>query len=149
MSLFQCLSPHAIIKYSKPAHTETPSGLRGWFRGCAPETPKEEHRMTDAKRTKSIKIRVTDEELSELRERCPAGELAPWLRELGLGQKRPRRAERVDPALLRQLAGVGNLLNQIARRINSGQWSYGDRVEILAALWHIEKRLQDININAG
>lgn len=105
--------------------------------------------MTDAKRTKSIKIRVTDEELSKLRERCPAGELAPWLRELGLGQKRPRRAERVDPALLRQLAGVGNLLNQIARRINSGQWSYGDRVEILAALWHIEKRLQDININAG
>ncbi|MBJ3039118.1 plasmid mobilization relaxosome protein MobC, partial [Salmonella enterica subsp. enterica serovar Stanley] len=56
--------------------------------------------MTDAKRTKSIKIRVTDEELSELRERCPAGELAPWLRELGLGQKRPRRAELVDPALL-------------------------------------------------
>ncbi|SIY93997.1 mobilization protein MobC [Shigella sonnei] len=105
--------------------------------------------MTDAKRTKSIKIRVTDDELAALRERCPAGELAPWLRDLGLGQKRPRRAERVDPALLRQLAGAGNLLNQIARRIHTGQWSYGDRVEILAALRHIEQRLAEINANAG
>lgn len=96
---------------------------------------------TAPKRTKSIKIRVTDAELVKLRERCP-GELAVWLRELGLGQPRPRIAEHIDPALLRQLAGAGNLLNQIARRLNAGAVS--DRVEMLAALRHIEQRLHDI-----
>ncbi|WP_411908158.1 MobC family plasmid mobilization relaxosome protein, partial [Escherichia coli] len=32
------------------------------------------------------------------------------------------------PPLLRQFASVGNNLNQIARKINSGQWSGHDRV---------------------
>ncbi|MGK3550298.1 Rop family plasmid primer RNA-binding protein, partial [Escherichia coli] len=32
------------------------------------------------------------------------------------------------PPLLRQLAAIGNNLNQTARKVNSGQWSSGDRV---------------------
>ena len=39
---------------------------------------------------------------------------------------RPARSLRlpsIDPVLLRQLAGMGNNLNQIARKINGGQWS--------------------------
>jgi len=100
--------------------------------------------MTSEKRTQSIKIRVTAAELSALRERCPRRALAPWLRSLGLGERKPRRVPKVDPALLRQLAGAGNLLNQIARKLNSGQWSAGDRIELLTALQRIEERLQEV-----
>jgi hypothetical protein len=31
-----------------------------------------------------------------------------------------RKASSISPALLRQLAGMGNNLNQIARRVNAG-----------------------------
>lgn len=105
--------------------------------------------MSAEHRTKSIKIRVTADEMAALRERCPQNSLAPWLRGLGLGERKPRRVPRVDPALLRQLAGAGNLLNQIARKLNSGQWSAGDRIEVLAALSRIEQRLEEINRDAG
>uniref|UniRef100_UPI001D0D916F MobC family plasmid mobilization relaxosome protein n=1 Tax=Raoultella ornithinolytica TaxID=54291 RepID=UPI001D0D916F len=36
--------------------------------------------------------------------------------------------------LLRQLAGMGNNLNQIARRVNSGEWGPLDRLRIIAEL---------------
>ncbi|MDA4775531.1 MobC family plasmid mobilization relaxosome protein, partial [Enterobacter hormaechei] len=48
---------------------------------------------------------------------------------------RPARSSRlpsIDPVLLRQLAGMGNNLNQIARKINGGQWSGADRVQVVA-----------------
>lgn len=105
--------------------------------------------MTEEKRTKSIKIRVTADELAALRERCPQGSLAPWLRDLGLGERRPRRVPAVDPALLRQLAGAGNLLNQIARKLNRGEWGVGDRIELLAALQRIEQQLAEVRRDAG
>ncbi len=38
------------------------------------------------------------------------------------------------PPLLRQLAAIGNNLNQTARKVNSGQWSSGDRVQVVAVL---------------
>lgn len=72
------------------------------------------------KRTKEIKIRLTDQEHEQLLDRCENTYLAEWLRELGLGRcatKRKKTPE-VDPALLRQVAGIGNNLNQIARRLN-------------------------------
>ncbi|MDI5507878.1 Ig-like domain-containing protein, partial [Salmonella enterica subsp. enterica serovar Derby] len=40
----------------------------------------------------------------------------------------------ISPALLRQLAGMGNNLNQIARQVNAGGGSGHDRVQIVAAL---------------
>lgn len=46
------------------------------------------------------------------------------------------------PELLRQLAGMGNNLNQIARRLNSGEWSAHDRVQVVAALMALERELQ-------
>ena len=105
--------------------------------------------MKEAKRIKSIKIRVTDDELLALRERCGNASLAPWLRDLGLGVRKPRRVPSVDPALLRQLAGAGNLLNQIARKLNRGEWGAGDRIEIQAALRHIEQRLSEVRRDAS
>jgi len=93
----------------------------------------------DDYRTRTVKVRVTNTELTALRERCPRGSLAPWLRQLGLGQPAPaRQPEPADPALLRQLAGIGNNLNQIARRLNTGELSAADRVELLATLRGIE-----------
>lgn len=106
--------------------------------------------MSAEHRTKSIKIRVTADEMAALRERCPRGSLAPWLRDLGLGERKPRRTvPPVDPELLRQLAGAGNLLNQIARKLNSGEWGAGDRIELLRALQRIEQHLAEVRRNAS
>lgn len=124
--------------------------------GKPPNTPEKHylaqigvHNISEEKRTKSIKIRVTLNELEALRDRCPQNSLAPWLRDLGLGKRKLRRIPRADPALLRQLAGAGNLLNQIARKLNNGQWNTRDRIEVLTALMKIEKYLQEIDRNAG
>ena len=48
------------------------------------------------------------------------------------------------PPLLRQFASVGNNLNQIARKINSGQWSGHDRVHVMAALMAIGRELSEL-----
>ena len=83
------------------------------------------------KRIRSIKIRVSDAELERLREICPKAQLAEWMREQCLGVVQPQRrtpAPTVDPALLRQLAGMGNNLNQIARHLNEGQRGDGERI---------------------
>ena len=102
--------------------------------------------MTDVKRDKVIKVRCTLEEYDALRSRCPKARLAEWMREHCLTPDGKRRQARhvppsVDPALLRQLTGIGNNLNQIARRINSGQWSGLDRVHVISALSAIEREL--------
>ncbi len=47
-----------------------------------------------------------------------------------------------SPALLRQLAGMGNNLNQIARRVNAGGGTGHDRVQIVAALMAIDAGLE-------
>ncbi|MBN0531038.1 MobC family plasmid mobilization relaxosome protein, partial [Pseudomonas aeruginosa] len=39
------------------------------------------------------------------------------------------------------LAAIGNNLNQTARKVNSGQWSSGDRVQVVAAMMAIEREL--------
>ncbi|EFT1145670.1 MobC family plasmid mobilization relaxosome protein, partial [Escherichia coli] len=46
--------------------------------------------------------------------------------------------------LLRQLAAIGNNLNQTARKVNSGQWSSGDRVQVVVALMAIERELRSL-----
>jgi hypothetical protein len=48
----------------------------------------------------------------------------------------------ISPALLRQLAGMGNNLNQIARRVNAGGGTGHDRVQIVAALMAIDAGLE-------
>jgi hypothetical protein len=94
-------------------------------------------------RTKVIKIRATDAEYAELEKRSPKPRLAEWMRELCLGAKIPRAntVPSVDPRLLRQLAGIGNNLNQIARAINSQEWKPVDRIQVISALSGIEREL--------
>jgi len=96
------------------------------------------------KRTKMLTLWVTEDEHRRLLERCDGKQLAAWMRQTCLDE-RPARSGKLPtlaPVLLRQLAGMGNNLNQIARKINAGQWSGHDRVQVVAALMAIDAALE-------
>ncbi len=94
------------------------------------------------KRTKVVKIRVRETELAELRLRSDRPQLAEWLRDIGLGQKQRRPVPVADPALLRQLAAIGNNLNQLARWCNSRKPI--EAVEVAAALVAIGREMEGL-----
>ena len=95
------------------------------------------------KREKIIKIRATESEYKDLVTRCPKPRLAEWMREHCLGAKVPKAnaVPNIDPALLRQLAGMGNNLNQIARAIHNQEWKPVDRIQVIAVLASIQREL--------
>lgn len=96
------------------------------------------------KRTRFLGVRVTELEYQQLLERCDGKQLAAWMRQVCLDE-RPSRAAKlpsIDPALLRQLAGMGNNLNQIARKINAGQYPATERVQMVAMLMAIDTGLE-------
>lgn len=98
------------------------------------------------KRDKMITLWVTQDEHRQLLARCAGKPLAAWMRQTCLGEK-PARAGRLpslDPALLRQLAGMGNNLNQIARRVNAGNGSGLDRVQMVSVLMAIDAGLAQL-----
>jgi len=102
-----------------------------------------------AKRTKSIKIRLTEKEHQDLLSRSGDIPLAEWLRNIGLGQeiadlpKRRKIYPKVDPALTSQLARLGNNINQITRIVN--QVKHGmDKIWILTALTGFRESLEQI-----
>ena len=99
----------------------------------------------DKTRQREIKIRCTDEEYQALQQRCTKLRLAEWMREtcLGSSAKRAPPAPTVAPELLRQLAGMGNNLNQIARVVNANSGTV-DRAAIMGALVSIERQLAAI-----
>ena len=145
----------------------TPLALRDWFR-AAPRNPL---KITDApaacltprrpgknfpsapalsggrladKRSKMLTMWVTEDEHRRLLERCDGKQLAAWMRQTCLDEK-PARAGKlpsISPALLRQLAGMGNNLNQIARQVNAGGGTGHDRVQVVAALMAIDAGLE-------
>ncbi len=87
---------------------------------------------------------VTEDEHRRLLERCDGKQLAAWMRQTCLDEK-PARAGKlpsISPALLRQLAGMGNNLNQIARQVNAGGGSGIDRVQVIASLMAIDAGLE-------
>lgn len=96
------------------------------------------------KRTKEIKIRLTETEHQRLLDRCDRTHLAEWLRQLGLGEhiSRKRRVPEVAPELLRQVSGIGNNLNQIARRLN--QTDSLTRASLLVVLTSLDRQLGDL-----
>jgi len=99
------------------------------------------------KRTKEIKIRVTDSEHQRLLDRCDRTHLAEWLRQLGLGEhmSRKRRLPEVAPELLRQVSGVGNNLNQIARRLNQLEGLNSQQcVSLLVVLNSLDRQLTEL-----
>ena len=104
----------------------------------------------NTKRTRSIRIRVTEEEHEQLRRRKQQPRLAAWMREhcLAADVATVHRIPRIDPSLHRQLAGIGNNINQIARRVNSSDWATLDKVKVLTHLVAIERELARLKINA-
>ena len=99
------------------------------------------------KRTKEIKIRLTETEHQRLLERCDRTYLAEWLRHLGLGEhtSRKRRVPSVAPELLRQVSGIGNNLNQIARRLNQTDYlTPSERASLLVVLTSLDRQLGDL-----
>lgn len=99
------------------------------------------------KRTKEIKIRLTETEHQRLLDRCDRTPLAEWLRQLGLGEhiSRKRRVPDVAPELLRQVSGIGNNLNQIARRLNqTDSLTPSERASLLVVLTSLDRQLGDL-----
>jgi len=99
------------------------------------------------KRTKEIKIRLTDTEHQRLLDRSDRTHLAEWLRQLGLGEhtSRKRRLPEVAPELLRQVSGMGNNLNQIARRLNqTDSLTPSERVSLLSILNSLDRQLSEL-----
>ncbi|WP_425430390.1 plasmid mobilization protein, partial [Escherichia coli] len=76
-----------------------------------------------------LTIRVTDDEHARLLERCEGKQLAVWMRRVCLGGPVARSGElpTLAPPVLRQLAALGNNLNQTARKGKSGEGASGGR----------------------
>lgn len=104
--------------------------------------------MIPMKRERMLTIRVTDDEHARLLERCEGKQLAVWMRRVCLGESvaRSGKLPTLAQPLLRQLAAIGNNLNQTARKVNSGQWSSGDRVQVVAALMAIGDELRRLRL---
>lgn len=67
------------------------------------------------KRTKTFRIRLSDEELAALEERFGKAQTSTAVRKFLLSSELPRRSRKPDPATLAALGRIGNNLNQIAR----------------------------------
>ncbi|MBJ5895227.1 plasmid mobilization relaxosome protein MobC [Salmonella enterica subsp. enterica serovar Rissen] len=92
-------------------------------------------------------MRLTETEHQRLLDRCDRTHLAEWLRQLGLGEhtSRRRRVPEVAPELLRQVSGIGNNLNQIARRLNQlDGLNPTERVSLLAVLNSLDRNLGEL-----
>lgn len=103
--------------------------------------------MKSPKRTKEIKIRLTEQEHQNLLNR-KKGELAVWIRNTCLEQEiqQPKTVKTADPELLRQLAKIGGNLNQIAKATNTEQ-ARGDIINLLrvtAELATIREQLDEL-----
>ena len=103
---------------------------------------------------KFIKIRVTDEERASWKTKAEKQglTLADYLRKVAdekLTNIQPspkvnrRKFTKADPELLRQIAWIGNNLNQIARAANQG-----DQTDLLVKLIEIERQVRRLgNVN--
>lgn len=118
-----------------------------WFRGNPRNPQKLQVIFMSDKRTKSVKIRLNESEFEQLNASKDRPELAVWMRETCLGVKPKRKRTEpltVDPLLLRQLAAIGNNLNQLARLANSKGMSAIDSVGVIAALQDIKTELEQV-----
>ena len=100
-------------------------------------------------RDKKISIRVFDTEKKDLLNRCGQYDLATWMRETCLAQnpqilptRRPPKYPEIDPQLLRQLSGIGNNINQIARHLNSKDFNPVDSVKVISALQSMAENIE-------
>jgi Trp operon repressor len=89
-------------------------------------------------RTKSIKIRLTDDEHQQLKSLAGARGISALLRRRALGpDRRQVQSERLK--IVAELARARNLLNQIAR--NSERHTPPEQIQIVAQLLAVERQL--------
>ena len=88
-------------------------------------------------RQKSIKVRLTESEYELLKKQANGQPMASYMRSVCLGnsQTPSKNTPKIHPQLLRQLAGIGNNTNQVARQINyriasGGELNSTDVVEL-------------------
>lgn len=103
------------------------------------------------RRKREISIRVNDDEIKQLHERCGEMTLAKFLRNLGLGAP---AIKKVDASFIRALGRIGSNLNQVARHANiEGELDRDVLTEIIAIRKIlnelIEKNLQSESDDAG
>ena len=87
--------------------------------------------ISGQKRTKEIAIRVTDNELRELKKRQQGTTMAGWMRDLGLGVTPMKPA---DPELVRALGRIGSNLNQVTKHVNIDKQLDGNVLEQIKAI---------------
>lgn len=99
-------------------------------------------------RTKLVQIRVTEEEKTVILTNAK-GNVSDWFRAFGLNPKSPHhkpqyRELKQDPEVVRQLAFIGNNVNQFARQVNTIKKSGGllNLVAIQAQLVQVNKLLE-------
>ena len=153
-----------MLPWIKPAHPYyvlacfAAQRNTGLVRGYAPSIPTHTTaggRVSKVQKITTVSVRIDKPTAAEWRERATASGLSvsDWIRgavdanqqtNLPTPQRRPVRvrdtSNDADPALMRQLAGMSNNLNQIARALNECRLagSSVQLVEVLALLRSIE-----------
>ena len=110
--------------------------------------PVEEHR------TNIVKVRLTDSELSLIKEKNPHASLSRFMREATLNAARPtsqieqpkQKYSTTHKNLLIELSRIGTNVNQIARAINVDVKNLNDidKTKLLILLLDIEKQLKEL-----
>ena len=98
---------------------------------------------TKDKRTKEIKIRLTEQEHQALLERMEGNQLATWIRQVSLAQRVAKPYKKADPELLRSLGRIGVNLNQLAKQANTLDKDT-DKLRVFAQLAVIREQLNEV-----
>ena len=99
--------------------------------------------MPETKRTKEIKIRLTEQEHQALLERMEGNQLATWIRQVSLAQRITKPYKKADPELLRSLGRIGGNLNQLAKQANTLDKDT-DKLRVFAQLAVIREQLNEV-----
>ena len=95
-------------------------------------------------RQKEIKIRLTQFEHNKLLNLSEPQPLASWIRQNALTSRKSVQLK-TDPKLLRQLAAIGNNLNQIARAMNTLEVPPSQKLQYLTQLHSIETEIKKLD----
>jgi len=100
------------------------------------------------KRTREIKIRLTEEEHQELLVNKNQATLAGWLRDIALKQSPKKPVRTIAPELLYELNKIGVNMNQLAKLADSKLLDSSEKIKLLLVLANIDEKLKGILHNA-
>lgn len=87
-----------------------------------PSQPGRPRKPAATKRSGVIGVRVSEEERIILERNADGQQLSAFLRQTGLGQRRPGRIPRAHREIAGQLSRIGNNLNQLVRLAHTGRF---------------------------